>query len=404
MGLLPLVIVTHVLHPAVTKGFLPAAHHLGVPVVLLTDHRLSHLEYFSQNLSFAPLEIVECDVFNPISVINVLQGAGIQSAAIFSNSDHLQTSTALAAEYFGLPAKDWRVCYAAKNKAAMRERLRERNLPSPWSLTLMPGQAIPADAPYPLIVKPREGVASLDVHLCENAPDARRYVEQFWQRQPGRALLLESFMSGPLFTLETLGDGEHTVAVGGFDVDLSESPHFIELEARWNGPVCYRARQQALSQVTAFGVGFGVCHSEFILTKDGPVLVEINYRSIGDGREFMLDRVYGGCWFQNILRLHLGEPLILESPSWQNAMVRYYVADQGGRLAHATDDHERTIARAHGTYHSGHHNGDHIHLTRSKKNYRGMLSVIAESEIDLAQAVTQMESQLTWKMDSERSA
>ena len=47
MDVLPLVIVTHVLHPAVTQGFLPAAHRLGVPVVLLTDHRLSHLEYFS---------------------------------------------------------------------------------------------------------------------------------------------------------------------------------------------------------------------------------------------------------------------------------------------------------------------------------------------------------------------
>lgn len=404
MNAAPLVIVTHILHPAITKGFLPAAHRLGVPVVLLTDYRLSHLEYFSQNPSFAPLEIIECDVFNPISIINALHGAGIQPVAIFSNSDHLQASTALAAEYFGLPAKDWRVCYAAKNKAAMRQRLRERNLSSPWFQALMPGQMVPVDAPYPLIVKPREGVASLDVHLCENVDDARYYVEQFWQRQPGHALLLEGYMRGPLFTLETLGDGERTAAICGFDVDLSEAPHFIELEARWNGSVSSHARQEALAQVIAFGVGFGVCHSEFILTEDGPVLVEINYRSIGDGREFMLDRVYDGRWFESILRLHLGEPRALESPTWQNAMVRYYVADRAGRLEHVTDDHEQSFERAHATYHSFRHKGDDVHLTRSNKDYLGMLSVIAESEIDLAQAVAHMEPQLGWKMDSERRA
>ena len=28
--------------------------------------------------------------------------------AVFTNSDHLQTQTALAADYFGLPAKSWR--------------------------------------------------------------------------------------------------------------------------------------------------------------------------------------------------------------------------------------------------------------------------------------------------------
>ncbi|MCZ8484988.1 hypothetical protein O9993_00405 [Vibrio lentus] len=57
------------------------------------------------------------------------------------------------------------------------------------------------------------------------------------------------------------------------------------------------------------GWGFGVCHSEFIITDSGPVLVEINYRSIGDGREFLLDNLSGGNWFNTILNLHLGHKL-----------------------------------------------------------------------------------------------
>lgn len=109
----PLVILTHVRHPAVTEGFLPAAHRMGLSTVLLTDHRMDHLRHFDAHPGDAPAAILECDVFNPLSAIDALRGAGIRPAAVFSNSDHLQTSTALVAEGFGLPGKDWRTCRLA---------------------------------------------------------------------------------------------------------------------------------------------------------------------------------------------------------------------------------------------------------------------------------------------------
>ncbi|KNH11049.1 hypothetical protein [Vibrio cyclitrophicus] len=54
---------------------------------------------------------------------------------------------------------------------------------------------------------------------------------------------------------------------------------------------------------------FGVCHSKFIITESEPVLVKINYRSIADGREFLLDNFSGGNWFNTILNLFLGHKL-----------------------------------------------------------------------------------------------
>ena len=397
-NLSPLVILTHVRHAAVTEGFLPAAQRLGLPVVLLTDHRLEHLEYFGREPRHAPLQIIECDVFNPLGVIDVLHGAGIRPAAVFSNSDHLQTATALVAEAFGLPGKAWRVCYAAKNKAAMRERLRALDLPTPWFESLSPGGAIPAHAPWPLIAKPREGVASLDVQLCANPGELQHYLQAFWQRHPGRAVLLEEFLQGALFTLETLSDRRRTQAVGGFDVKLSEPPHFIELEARWNGPAGIHQRQQALAQVLAFGVDFGVCHSEFILTERGPVLIEINYRSIGDGREFMLDRMYGQRWFETILRLHLGQPLSPLRSSSEHALMRYYVAGEEGRLQQISDDHAQQHERAHAIYRRLRQPGEDIRLSRSNKDYLGTLSIVADTEHDLGHALDAIEPALQWRI------
>ncbi|BDU21125.1 carboxylate--amine ligase [Dyella sp. GSA-30] len=383
---------------------MPAAQRLGLPVVLITDHRLDHLHYFSSVTDNAPLQIIECDVFNPLSVIDALRSAGIRPAAVFSNSDHLQTATALVATSFGLPAKDWRICYAAKNKAAMRERLQELGLPTPWFHSLAPGQSLPQNIPWPVIAKPREGVASLDVKLCADEPALREYLDTFWQRYPGRTVLLEAFLEGPLFTLETLSDGERIDVIGGFDVTLSEPPHFIELEARWNGDAVKRGQEKALAQVRAFGIGFGVCHSEFILTAQGPVLVEINYRSIGDGREFMLDRMFERQWFETILRLHRGERLALPEATRDHALVRYYVARREGRLASASTDQSHVAPLGHSYYRSLRQAGDDIRLSYSNKDYLGILHVVADNEDALHHTLHVAEAQLHWDIAAEQTS
>jgi biotin carboxylase len=403
MASFPLVILAHVAHPAVIDGFIPAAHRLGLPVVIATDRRLEHLERLAAAAEPSMIHVVECDVFNPLAVIDALRNEGILPRAVFSNSDHLQTSTALVAAEFQLPGKDWRVCYAAKNKAAMRERLRERGLPSPWFHMLGPGEPPPIDTPYPVIAKPREGVASLDVRLCASAAELSAYLDAFHVNGPDRAVLLEGFLEGPLFTLETLGDGRRMQAIGGFDVVLSPPPHFIEREAHWNGPHGVSCREQALAQVLAFGVGFGVCHSEFVLTSRGPVLIEINYRSIGDGREFMLESMQPTGWFERILSLHLGDALLDAAPGVGHAMVRYYVATQEGRLSLSPPDRVDASDGARGVYRALRKVGDEIRLTHSNKDYLGALSLVADSDADLTRALSRIESALEWRIAPKES-
>ncbi|MGH8433982.1 MAG: ATP-grasp domain-containing protein [Pseudomonas sp.] len=380
----PIVILSHIVHLAVTEGFLPAARKRGQPLVLITDQAQEHRRQLAADCPAEGLEILECDVFNPLAVIELLNAHGLRPAAVFSNSDHLQTTTALVAELFDCPGKDWRLCYAAKNKAAMRERLQRLGLPSPWFHVLTPGAEPPTTAPFPLVAKPREGVASLDVRLCHNANELADFCAQFWQQQPNRALLLEAYLEGPLFTLETLGDGRNLQAIGGFDVSLSPPPHFVELAARWNGPLSSTQRSAALAQIAAFGINFGVCHSEFILTATGPVLVEINYRSIGDGREFLLDRLLAQGWFERILALHLGEPLEPLQSSDAQALVHYLVAAESGRLQQASASFEQTHDTHWIDYRALRQVGEDVRLSHSNKDYLGVLRLIAPDAASLA--------------------
>jgi len=382
----PFVIVTHVVNNAVIKGFIPAAQTLGYDVLLLTDHGKSHAAVLDHQVNIA-----ECDVFNPLAILDTLTAMGLSPVALFSNSDHLQTATAIAASALNLPGKNWQICYAAKEKLRMRQRLQKLGLPSTWSKQWLPGSSIEQNWPYPLVVKPSQGVASMDVSRVDNADSLQHLIKQSARHE---ALLLESFIEGELFTLETLGDGTDLIAVGGFDVELAEPPFFIEKQARWQGKQAQQWQAQALEQVRQFGVGFGVCHSEFIATDNGPVLVEINYRSIGDGREFLLDRLLPQGWFSPILQLHLGQGLPQIQAHTEQALVHYLIAERDGVLKQAP-----VIPELDGLhYHPLKQAGDRIHLTHSNKDYLGVLYLQAANDETLRSLSQNTLARLEWEI------
>lgn len=389
----PFVILTHVSTEAVNNGFLPAARALGMPVLLVTDQPEEHLRHFSQaGLPAYPDDILGCDVFNPLAVIDLLEQSG-RPRAIFSNSDHLQTVTAMAADYFGLPGKDWRVCYRAKNKAAMRGWSRQRGVPAPWSRELASQAALQSllpEVPFPVVVKPREGVASKDVALIRRADELADFVERFWLRHPGQPLVLEAYLEGPLHTLETLGDGKRLKVLGGFRVELSPPPYFVELSAEWSPSTEQDIFDDMVDQVHAFGVQFGACHSEFVLTAEGPRLVEINYRSVGDGRELMLNSMLGFPLFETILRLHLGEALPQLPAATSHARIEYLVASRGGQVLSAPEACAEPLQAGEMSFQPLRLAGDRFELSQSNKDYLGMIKAFGSDMAQLRERVARL--------------
>ncbi|EGV1831302.1 hypothetical protein AB5Q63_002782 [Vibrio parahaemolyticus] len=382
-----MIIVSHVVNDAVTHGFVPAAKAMDLHVVLITDHKLSHLELASRDSHFNPDVILECDVFNPLEIIETITENELKPDAIFSNSDHLQTSTAICAQFFGLPAKDWSVTLKAKNKHLTRQVLNEKALPNTQSCLLHRHSNVALGMAFPVVAKPKEGVASLDVQRCDSQSELDAYCDAFWQKYPNAAILVEQFLQGPLVTLETLGDGERLIAVGGFDVSLSEPPYFIETAADWNGPNGIAHREACLAQLKAFGVGFGVCHSEFIITENGPVLVEINYRSIGDGREFLLNNLAHFGWFSTILGLHLGRRLDGDYQIHGSAHVHYVVAEHSGVIdgdSTSFIQHDGDVITQQQVLKTA---GELFQQSYSNKDYLARISIVSPSGRNLDQAL-----------------
>src|SRR4051794_948811 len=104
---------------SVTFGLLPAAGRAGLRVRGLTDDPAAHRAVYADH-EHQP-EVEGCAVTD---VRAVLAAVGSRPTAVFSNSDHLQVQTALAADYFDLPGKDWRSAVRARDKGLMRSTLR----------------------------------------------------------------------------------------------------------------------------------------------------------------------------------------------------------------------------------------------------------------------------------------
>jgi hypothetical protein len=350
---------------SVTDGFLPAAAALGLRVTLLTDQPDTHAAAYAGH-PHPPAEIVGCDVRDFRAIIDHVD----RPDAVFSNSDHLQTQTALAAEYAGLPAKDWRVALRAKNKAHLRRYLAD--VDPVWSAEVRPGGTV-ADAPFPCVVKPREGVASEDVVLVADGSELASACADIWSRRP-EPLVVEEFLVGDLRSLETLGDGVDLRVLGGFRTTLSPPPYFVERSMVFD-PAPDAA--PVLARLAALGVGLGACHTEYVVSGDRVRLVEVNYRIIGDQCDLLLAETTGAPLFEQVLRVHLGEALPPPpTVSPRAARMDWPCVGRDGRLLDAPPAVDERRGDVHLVYRPLRAVSDDVVRTDTNRDYLGFLRTI----------------------------
>ncbi|TVT36093.1 siderophore biosynthesis protein [Amycolatopsis rhizosphaerae] len=331
---------------AVTDGLLPAAARLGLPVVLLTDRVPAHLAAYRGH-PCPPVAVVEAEVTDAGAVAGRVLALGERygaPSALLSNSDHLQAATALAAGLLGLPGKDWRAAMRCKNKLLTRRVLAAAGVDTVASVEIGPGEdaaEVAAKLPFPAVVKPREGVASEDVLLVGDLAELAAQAAAIRRRRGPCALVAEEYLAGELHTYDTLGDGERLHRFGSWRTSLGRPPFFTETGRDWAPCLPRQAERHLRAQLSALGVGFGACHTEFVLDGDRARVIEVNYRLIGDTMEFVCGDLLGVDLFEQVVRLHLGEPLgALPDPSAVDghARVRYLAADRAGMLTEAPPD------------------------------------------------------------------
>lgn len=385
---------------AVTHGLLPAAARLGEDVVLLTDCADAHHRAYAGH-PCPPRAVAVVPVRDAGAVAARVQSLSARlgaPSALLSNSDHLQTPTALAAELLGLPGKPWAAAQRCKNKVLMRRALAAAGLDDVRCVEIGPDDEVP-DVAFPAVLKPAEGVASEDVVLVGDRGELAARVEEFRTRR--QILLVEEYLPGDLRTYETLGDATTLHHLGSWRTTLGPPPHFAETRLDWDAALPAAVQAHLRAQLAALGVGFGACHTEFVVHGDRARIVEVNYRLIGDSMDLICADLLGIDLFAVLIRLHRGEPLPADLPDPvrlpRHARVDYVLADRPGTLVDAPVEgvHDRP-----GGVHIGHRSlrplGVTAAVSGSNRDYLAAIHAIGPTAGLVDHALARFHATASW--------
>lgn len=252
--------------------------------------------------------------------------------------------TALAADRLGLRSTSAQGMLNARDKSRCRELLDEHGIPTVrHRLVRTADEALEALAyvGYPAIIKPKIGSAKLLTRIVHDDAQARAHFEaaraqRDTLREPIRnelahEFIVEELALGPLYSLELGSD-----AYGGWApfaiVKRKTGKHNPVLEMGSTVPGDLTAEQYdeaaayAIRVAEALGLRLGIFHVEFIVTRDGPRLVEVNPRIAGGAIPDLVRTATGISLFELLVRIFAGERIAPEKLPIVSAASHTFIA------------------------------------------------------------------------------
>ncbi|MEU3510419.1 ATP-grasp domain-containing protein [Streptomyces longwoodensis] len=266
-------------------------------------------------------------------------------AAVVPGLEYAVPATAALAEKLGLPGATEAAAQALRDKVRLREVSGAGGVRNPrWREVHGPADILEFADGGPVVVKPANRQASVGVQLLDSVDEAT--AAEAWERTssaaeyeqvPDRELtwrfLAEERLRGPEFSVEALvREGEvvfenvtaKTVVPGPYPV---EQGHLLPAPL---DPGTQEAFGTAIRRlVTATGFGTGILHAEWILTDEGPTLVECAGRCPGDYLVDLIDLAYGTRVRLTLIDLLAGRPVTLPRSAERTSAIRFLAAEPG---------------------------------------------------------------------------
>ncbi|MFF8812800.1 ATP-grasp domain-containing protein [Streptomyces pactum] len=260
-----------------------AADALGERLVLLTRDP-SWYAYELGRLPADVLDVVETDTFDVAGLTELLRRAPGPRGLISSTDTWTEVGADLA-ERLGLPGLDPAVLRLTRDKAAVRNRLRDAGLTRGRAVGISGrGDVAPLveQVGLPAVVKDTAGTGSQNVWLVRDEAELRSALDEAAGRTLRGRLFAEPYFSGPVYSAETLSWAGRTRLLGVSSRLMSPEPYFREEITAF--PVAFPEARRALLErwlgevLAAIGYTDRFAHVEFVLTTGGPEVVEINPR------------------------------------------------------------------------------------------------------------------------------
>ncbi|MEV3891349.1 ATP-grasp domain-containing protein [Streptomyces anulatus] len=261
-----------------------AAAGAGHRLCLLTGDR----SVYRHELAVLPpdaLDVVDVDTADPEATRRALAAVPGLAGLINTTDTWSLPAAGLAAE-LGLPGPDPEAVRLLRDKRRVRETLHAHGLSRSTAVPVPPGPEGAGEVlravGLPAVLKDSAGTSSRSVWIVHDEEALHRALAEASEQRLIGDLFAEAFLAGPLYSAETIGWDGTTRLLGVLSRQTSRAAVVREEAAAF--PVALPEEERAGIEawvgwvLAAAGHVRGFAHVEFVLTADGPELVEINRR------------------------------------------------------------------------------------------------------------------------------
>ena len=285
---------------------------------------------------------IEREVISTIDIPKVLEAAkkhkvdGIMTLA----SDMPMRTVAAVSKELGLVGITEDTAVKATNKAAMRKALQDAGVPVPRFFRVANEEEFTAAVRKmtgAFMVKPADNSGSRGIIKVPAAATEEEQANAYtYSQENSRSgdVVVEEYMEGPEVSVETLTvDGVcHVIQIT--DKITTGAPYFVEMghtQPTAHSPeIAEKIRQVAIAANRAVGITNGPSHTEIIVTKEGPKIVELGARLGGDCITTHLTPLSTGVdMVRCCIAIALGEKPDLTTKFSKGSAIRYFKQTPG---------------------------------------------------------------------------
>lgn len=273
------------------------------------------------------------DIEGALEAARQIKPDGVMTLA----SDMPVRTVAAIGHELGLTANSIKTALNATDKGKMRDALSRNNTPIPkYHIIHSFNEFMDACESFQgyFIVKPADSSGSRGVVLVSRDMDLQDIYQYSRSFSGSGSVLIEEYMEGTEVSVETITVDGKTEIVAITDKLTTGMPYFVEMghsiPSTLSTASCDAIAVAARSAVNAVGIKLGPAHTEIILTKNGPKIVEIGARLGGDNiTTHLVPLATGIDMVECCIKIALGEKIKLPVKKSGGAAIRYFPSKPG---------------------------------------------------------------------------
>jgi biotin carboxylase len=224
------------------------------------------------------------------------------------------------------------------DKWRMKESFRSGNIPCAEGILIRQGEAIPSalvpEMTFPLIIKPRDAFSSRGVYKCDNHDDVLTHLEESRYFSSGGDVLLEKFLEGREYSVEAITYQGETSVIQFTEKFITPYPNTVETghlqPAGLSSPEKEVISSIVKKALVSLGIENSASHTEIMMTKSGPYVIETGARLGGDFIASYLTKASTGVSMDRAaIQVALGLKPDTVRKHEKYSMIRYIELPQG---------------------------------------------------------------------------